>query len=139
MKNVTMLVLLIIIVIGACATKAESPIVGRWQLAERGIDKDGNPCPFVPDEIEFFRDGTVAMQNAPAGMKMFYMTALNEEDAKQVMAKFSHLKDRSRILMMGPSQTDLINRAMAYDYSVAQNELVMALPGWTASRYSRVK
>ncbi len=125
--------------IAACATKAEDPIVGRWKIEVYGIDKDNNPCPFVPEEFEFFRDGTVSMTNAPEGMKLYYATSLNEEDAGQVLTKFPYLKDRKHILMMGPSQTDLVNRAMAYDYSVTGSELRMTLPGWTPSRYRRVK
>lgn len=139
MRKLTIALVLMITLFGACVSKADNLIVGKWEIATRGVDGANNPCPFVPDAIEFFRDGTVAMSNAPDGMKMFYTTTLNEEEAKQAMAKFSYLKDPQHILMMGPSQADLINRAMAYDYSVAENELVLIVPGWTLSTYSRVK
>lgn len=139
MKKLTVVFVLMITLFGACVIKADNLIVGKWTIATRGVDKANNPCLFVPDAMEFFRDGTVAMSNVPGGMQMFYTTALNEEEARQAMAKFSYLKDRQHILLIGPSQADLINRAMAYDYSVAQYELVMAVPGWTPSTYSRVK
>lgn len=139
MKILTILVVLMLMLSGACVTKADNPIVGKWKIAARGVDTADNPCPFVPEEIEFLKDGTVAMPNVPAGMKMFYKAGLKEEEARQVMAKYSFLKDRQHILIMGPSQADLISRAIAYEYSVAQNELVMTLPGWTPSIFSRIK
>jgi len=120
------------------AMAAESALMGSWQVLERGVDSANNPCPFVPDTIEFFRDGTVSMTNMPQGMKMLYKTALSPEEAKAVMAKFPYLKDKDHILLMMPAtQADWANNSIAYDYAVKGRIFTMTLPGWAPSTFKR--
>jgi|PlaIllAssembly_1097288.scaffolds.fasta_scaffold01967_8 hypothetical protein len=121
----------------SCTKGSEVVLTGTWKITAKGVDSQNNPCPFVPEEITFFKDGTVSMSNMPPGMKMFFKTALTGEEARAVMEKFAYLKDKDHILLMRPSApTDWIN-SMAYDYSLKGNELTLFLPGWTASTYGR--
>ena len=121
----------------SCTTGSVGPLTGTWKITVKGVDSQNNPCPFVPEEITFFKDGTVLMSNMPPGMKMYYTTVLTGEEAKAVMGKFSYLRDKDHILLMKPSTpTDWIN-SMAYDYTLKGSELTLFVPGWTPSTYSR--
>ena len=127
-----------LIMIGAAS--AQEGLSGKWNVMVKAVDSANNPCPFIPDWMEFFNDGTVAMANLPAGMKMQYKTALSAEEAKTILAKFPHVKDKSHILLMKPSpQADWLTNSMVYRYSIKAGELTLELPGWTASRYGRSK
>lgn len=127
-----------ILVMGlALACAAADPLVGKWKVAQKGVDAANNECPFIPDEFEFFPDGTVAMSNMP-GVKMAYKTKLSDTDAKSLMKKFTYLKDKKKILlMMPPGLNDWLNQSMAYIYSIKANELSMEIPGWSPSKFKR--
>ena len=136
MKRTVLLVLCLATTL-SCTRGSQDTLTGTWKITVKGVDSESRPCPFVPEEITFFKDGTVSMSNMPPGMNMYYKTDLAADEALAIMGKFSYLKDKDHILLMKPSSpTDWIN-SMAYDYALKGNELTLAVPGWTPSMYSR--
>lgn len=133
--------MIVLFVAGISGSANAGPSVnGKWKVIDRGVDGSQKPCPFVPDWIEFFADGTVAMANLPQGMRMLYRTAVSDSEAKTLLVKFPYVKDKDHMLLMKPSrEADWLNNAMAYRYTVKAGELYLEIAGWTASRYARSK
>ena len=127
------------VVLMAQMASAENQIVGKWRLIEQAKDSQGNPCPYVPNHYEFFKDGTVGMDNLPPGMKMLYRATLTPQETRAIIEKAPELKGKGRILLLKPSPQMDWKDAMPYRIDIKNNELMMELPDWTPAKYIREK
>jgi len=113
-------------------------LVGKWQLVERAMDKDGKPCPFVGQQIVFTADGKMMSPNMPMPFK--YKVNPTPAEADAAIAKNPELKGMEIMLaMMGNAQSDWSKAPIVYGVQLAGNRFTMKVSGYTTSRYEKVK
>lgn len=137
-------ILFIVIVVGfqlspnlSNADQTEN-IVGKWKLLNRPVDLAGNPCPFIPDEMEFFNDKTMAMSNMP-GNKMQYKTDPTAEEKQAIQSRIPGLKGMELLLVKLAPQMEWADTPIAYGYSLNKAGLSLTVPGWSSAEFERVK
>lgn len=113
-------------------------IVGKWTVVQEGVDDEGEPCPFIPDEMEFFADGTVEVSILP-GRKMLYKIVTDADELARVAQRFAHAKPGRTLMMMLSTETDWVSRGMAYGYELRGDALVLEFPGWSPSTFARAE
>jgi len=98
----------------------KKPLEGKWQI----IESQGNgPEKYLSDEIEFFHDGTVTMSDFP-GRKLPFKTELSKEETRLLKKNYPELEGKNIVLiLLDPSQQDWLKNAVAYQYTVTENEL----------------
>lgn len=118
-------------------TEKEAPtLVGAWRIVDVGVDAEGEPCPFIPDELEFFADGSVAASSLPAG-RMAYKIVTDPAEQARVTARFPYARPGRTLLMMVDAGGDWGRDAMAYGYELDRERLVLEFPGWSPSVFGR--
>lgn len=141
-RTVFVLVIASILLSAAAAIAAgqslSEKLVGAWKLTSPALDAGGQPCPFVPDSIEFFSDQTVAMANMPGG-QMPFKTDLTAEEKQAVLARNPGLKGMGIMLMKPAPQMDWRSTPMVYGYTVSQKQLTLTVPGYSAAKFKRMK
>lgn len=107
----------------ACrSSDIKKPLEGKWRV----IESQGSlPEIYLSAEMEFFADGTVIMSDFP-GKKLPFKTELTKEERGLLKKNYPELEGKNIVLiMLDPSQHDWQRNAVAYQYSVAENELSM--------------
>ena len=114
------------------------PLTGKWKIAIPARDAAGNPCPFVPEEMEYFSDGTMTMSNMPGGRVPFRIDLTAEE--RQVMeARDPSWKGKKLLLIKPMPQMEWRSTPMAYSYSIDKDKLTLSVTGWSPAVFQRVK
>ncbi len=96
------------------------PLVGKWQAV---LPQTGESEKYLPEEIEFYYDGTVSMSDFP-GKKLPFKTALSKEERGLLRKNYPELENKDVLLiLLDPAQPDWMKNAAAYQYEVTGNEL----------------
>ena len=102
------------------ASDIKKPLEGKWQVLEVQVNE---PEKYLPDEIEFFPDGTVSMSDMP-GKRLKFKTELSKDELKQLTKNYPELVGKNVVLiMLDPSGQDWLQNAVVYQFTVSENEL----------------
>lgn len=82
----------------AFAGDAGPLLTGKWKMTLPARDSAGSPCPFVPEMMEFFGDGTMTMSNMP-GNRVPFKTDLAADERQAMEARDPSLKGRNLLLV----------------------------------------
>jgi len=132
-------VLAIVISMASTALALDSTaLVGKWQLVKIAMDKDGKPCPFVGQQIEFTADGKMISANMPMPFK--YKVNPTPAEADVAITKNPELKGMEIMLaMMGNSQADWSKAPIVYGVELKGNQFTMKVSGYTPAQYKKQK
>jgi hypothetical protein len=105
----------------ACkSSDIKKPLEGKWQTME---SQGSGPEKYLSDEIEFFHDGTVTMSDFP-GKKLPFKTELTKAEKKLLKKNYPELEGKNIVLiLLDPLQHDWLQNAVAYQYTLTENEL----------------
>jgi len=104
------------------ASDIKKPLEGKWQVLEAQVNE---PEKYLPDEIEFFPDGTVSMSDMP-GKRLKFKTDLSKDELKQLTKNYPELAGKNVVLiMLDPSGQDWLQNAVVYQFTVSDNELTL--------------
>jgi hypothetical protein len=117
--------------------KSAELILGKWSITHRPVDKSGQPCAYLPESIEFFKDGTVVMSNMP-DMHMPFKIDLTA-DEKQAIEKRAGFNGKKIMLIKPNPQMDWKSTPMVYNYSVNKKELSLTIQDWEKATFKREK
>jgi hypothetical protein len=111
-------------------------LIGSWILKDKATDSSGNPCPFVPERIEIFKDQTMTMSNF--GSKALpYKTKITEAEKQMIEERNPDLKGKNLLLVKPNPGVDWLSTPMVYGYSVEKNVLTLMLQGWSPAKFER--
>ena len=112
----------------------KQPLAGKWQAL--GPQFNGSEK-YLPDEIEFFQDGTAAMPDFP-GKKLPFKTELSKEEKQLLKKNYPELDGKNVLLiLLDPSQPNWLQNAVVYEYTVAKD--VLSLRAVIAARPVKFK
>ena len=112
-------------------------LIGSWVKTLKSTDSYGNPCPFVPDTMEFFPDDTMTM-SAFGSRHLPYKTALTRVERHVTEERNPDLKGKNLLLILPNPGFNWFYTPMAYAYSVEKNELTLMVHGWSPAKFTRV-
>jgi len=143
-KYVYVLILAVIGMIGCQVQPAFSgeplnntKLIGSWTKTLSPTDSAGNPCPFVPDSMEFYKDQTMTMPNFGT-QHLPYKTTVTLDEKLSIEKRSPDLKGKNLLLIKPNPNMDWARTPMAYGYSVEKNELTLILQGWPPAKFARV-
>lgn len=88
-------------------------LIGTWQLVENAKDREGNPCPFVAEQIEFTVDGKMLSARMPVPFR--YKVNPDKLEAEGAIARNPKLKGMEIMLAMtGGAQSDWSKAPIVY-------------------------
>ena len=129
---------LVLVAATAALALDATALVGKWQLVERAKDSQGNPCPFVGEQIQFTADGRMISPNMPVVFR--YKVNPTPAEAAVAIERNPELKGMDVMLaMVGNGQNDWSKAPIAYGLQVQGKQLVMKVSGYTPSRYKKQK
>jgi len=113
-------------------------LIGKWQLVEIAQDKEGKPCPFVGQQIEFTADGKMISANMP--MPFNYKVNPTKAEVEAAIAKNPELKGMEIMLAsMGGSRIDWSKAPIVYGVQLKDNQFIMKVSGYTPALYKKRK
>ncbi len=113
-----------------------SALVGKWQLVKNAMDKDGKPCPFVGQQIEFTSDGKMISANMPMPFK--YKVNPTPAEADAAVTKHPELKGMEIMLaMMGNAPPDWAKAPIVYGVELKGKQFTMKVSGYTPALYKK--
>jgi hypothetical protein len=115
----------------------DAKLIGSWIRTLNPTDSSGNPCPFVPNTIEFFPDNTMTMSGF-GSRHLPYKTALTRVEKHVIEERNPGFKGRNLLLVLPDPSSNWFYTPMAYAYSVEKNELTITVHGWTPAIFTRV-
>jgi hypothetical protein len=131
--------LAIVMSLASAATALDNAaLVGSWQLTENAMDKDGKPCPFVGQKIQFTANGKMISANMP--MPFSYKVNPAKEEVAAAIAKNPELKGMDIMLAtMGEGQIDWTKARIVYGVELKGDKFTMKVSGYTPARYKKIK
>jgi hypothetical protein len=138
-RNILFAAIVIVMSMASAAVALDSAaLVGKWQLVEKVMGKDGKPCPFVGERIEFTADGKMMSANMPMPFK--YKVNPTAADAEVAIARNPELKGMEIMLaMMGNMQSDWSKAPIVYGVALKGNQFTMKVSGYTPALYKKLK
>jgi hypothetical protein len=118
--------------------KSAGSLSGTWKITHRPVNDAGVPCPFLPESMNFFDDGTLGMSNIP-GMHMPYKIKLTADEKKALEKRSEGYKGKSVLLVKPNPNMDWLSTPMAYIYSINGDVLSLTPQGWETATFQRVK
>jgi hypothetical protein len=113
-------------------------LTGRWQLVENALDKEGKPCPFVGQQLEFTSDGKMISANMPAPFR--YKVNPAKAEVTGALTRNPELKGMEILLAtIGDAQIDWTKARIVYGVQVKGDQLTMKVSGYTPARYKKLK
>ena len=112
-------------------------LIGSWVMTLNPNDPYGNPCPFVPNTIEFFPDNTMTLSGF-GSRHLPYKTTLTRVERHVIEERIPGLKGRDLLLVLPDPSSNWFYTPMVYAYSVEKNELTITVHGWTPATFTRV-
>ena len=112
-------------------------LVGSWTKTLNSTDSNGNPCPFVPDKMEFFIDQTMTMSGF-GSRRLPYKTSLSRLERHVTEERNPDLKGKNLLLVLPNPSFIWASTPMAYGYFVEKNELTLIVHGWSPAKFTRV-
>lgn len=129
---------IVMTVASAAMALDNAALIGKWQLVENAKDKDGKPCPFVAEQIEFTADGKMISAKMPVPFR--YKVNPDKADVEGAIAKRPDLKGMEIMLaMMGNGQSDWSKAPIVYGIELKGTALTMKVSGYTPALYVRMK
>ena len=116
----------------------ETQLMGKWQITHRPVDKEGKPCPFLPETIEFFKDRTLLMSNFP-GVHLAYKIEITEDERKALEQRSEWFKGKRLLLVRPNPRMGWTNTPMVYVYAVTKDGLSLTVEGWDTATFKQVK
>jgi hypothetical protein len=111
-------------------------LIGFWTKTLNATDPLGNPCPFVPDTMEFFKDQTITLSNF-AIEHLPFKTDLTMREKQMMEERNPDLKGKKLLLVKPDPSIEWLVTPMVYGYSIEKNELTFMLQGWSAAKFTR--
>ena len=115
----------------------EAKLIGTWTTTSCSTDSSGNPCPYLPDSMEFFKDNTMTMSNFDTKHFPFKTTLTNEEKLA-IEKRDPDTKGKNLLLIKHRPDINWADTRMMYVYSVDKNELTLTLKGWKPAKFGRI-
>lgn len=112
-------------------------LISSWVRTLNSTDSYGNPCPFVPDTMEFFPDNTMTMSGF-GSRHLPYKTTLTRVERHVTEERNPDLKGKNLLLILPDPSFIWFYTPMAYAYSVEKNELTIMVHGWSPAKFTRV-
>jgi len=112
-------------------------LIGSWIKTVNATDSYGNPCPFVPDTMEFFLDNTMTM-SAFGSRHLPYKTTLTKVERHVTEERNPDLKGKNLLLVLPDPSVNWIYTPMTYAYYFEKNELTIKVHGWSPAKFTRV-
>ena len=140
MKHIILFAAMAIVMSMASAAVAldSAALIGKWQLVENAMDKDGKPCPFVGQQIEFTADGKMISANMPMPFK--YKVNPTPAEVEGALTRNPELKGMEIMLAMtGNSQSDWARAPIVYGVQLNGNQFIMKVSGYTPASYKKLK
>jgi hypothetical protein len=136
-RFITFAVISIVLTMASAAVALDSAaLIGRWQLVENARDKDGKPCPFVGQKIEFTADGKMISANMP--MPFRYKANPGKTEVDAAVTRNPELKGMDILLAtMGDAQIDWTKARIVYGVQLKGNQFIMKVSGYTPARYTK--
>ena len=122
----------------ATENNAASQLLGTWQITHRPVNGAGEPCPFLPESIEFFKNQTLVMSNL-SGRPLPYKTELTAAEKQSFEARSAGYRGKSLLIVKPIPQMDWTSTPMVYIYAVTKDGLTLIVDGWEPSSFKRVK
>jgi hypothetical protein len=138
-----MLVLVAITVLASRVNPAVSAVpgedgklIGTWTLAQNSTDKSGQPCPFVPQTMEFFKDQSV-MVTGFGEQHLPYKTILTKDERQAIEKSCPDLAGKGIVLIKPNPNMPWTSTPMVYGYKIVKNELTLILQGWSPAKFTK--
>ena len=113
-------------------------LVGKWELVKPAMDKEGKPCPFVGQKIEFTADGKMISANMP--MPFSYKVNPAKEEVEAAISKNPELKGMEIMLAtMGTGPIDWTQARIVYGVALKNKQFTMKVSGYTPASYKKQK
>ena len=129
---------LIMTVTSSALALDKASLVGTWQLVENARDKEGKPCPFVAEQIEFTADGKMISPNMPVPFQ--YKVNPDKVEAEGAIMRNPDLKGMVIMLaLVGDSPSDWSKAPIVYGVQLKDSQLIMKVSGYTPARYKKQK
>ena len=131
--------LAIVMSLASAATALDNAaLVGSWQLTENAMDKDGKPCPFVGQKIQFTANGKMISANMP--MPFSFKVNPDKAELESAITKNPELKGMDILLAtMGDGQIDWTKARIVYGVELKGDKFTMKVSGYTPARYKKIK
>jgi len=142
-KYISVVILTVLAVVSlqvqnACSGQLQRSVnlVGLWSNRVPSTNSAGEPCPFTPETLEFYKDQTVAMPEF-GSQHLPYKTALTKDERTSAEKRFPALKGKNILLILPNPSMNWYNTPMAYSYAIRKNELTLILQNWSPAKFSR--
>lgn len=135
---VTLSVLLTLVLMALPAPAFDGArLVGKWRLLEIARDRNGQPCPFVSEQIEFTADGRLLTVGMPVVFR--YKVNPGKAVAAEAIKRNPDLNGMEIMLAMEASQTDWSKAPITYGVKISDGTFLLKVSGYTPARYKREK
>jgi hypothetical protein len=116
----------------------KAALVGNWELVKNAMDKDGKPCPFVGQNLQFTTNGKMISANMP--MPFSYKVNPAKEEVEAAIAKNPELRGMDIMLAtMGDGPIDWTKARIVYGVELKGNQFIMKVSGYTPALYKKKK
>lgn len=113
-------------------------LIGTWHLVKPAMDKEGKPCPFVGQKIEFTANGKMISANMP--MPFRYKVNPGKEEMDAAITKNPELNGMEIMLAsMGEGQIDWTKARIVYGVALKDKQFTMKVSGYTPAQYKKQK
>gem|GEM_PF-1518023 len=111
-------------------------LLGVWTMTQNSMDKSGQPCPFVPQTMQFFKDGSVLMtcfgeQHLP------YKITLTKDERQAIEKRNPELAGKNIMLVKPDPAMDWASTTMVYGYTIVNSELTLTIQGWSPAKFTK--
>ena len=113
-------------------------LTGKWKMTTPARDASGAACPFVPESMEFFGDGTMTMSNMP-GNRLPFKTNLIPDEKRAMETRDAALKGKNLLLVKPMPQMEWSSTPIVYSFTATKKELRITVTGWTPATFQRMK
>ncbi|MDD2583032.1 MAG: hypothetical protein PHR66_13670 [Desulfuromonadaceae bacterium] len=140
MNRIILFAAMAIVVTMASAAVAldNAALIGNWQLVKNAMDKNGKPCPFVGQQIEFTADGKMISGNMPMPFK--YKVNPTKAETEAAITRNPELRGMEIMLAtMGNAQSDWSKAPIVYGVQLKGNQFTMKVSGYTPAHYKKKK
>lgn len=114
----------------------ESKLIGLWTITVHSTNSSGEPCPFVPEAMQFFKDQTLIMSHS-GDQHMPYKTTLTKDERQALEKRNPDFKGKNLLLVKPNPNMEWSATPMVYIYSINKKELTLTLQGWSPAKFSR--
>jgi hypothetical protein len=111
-------------------------LLGTWTMTQNSNDKSGQPCPFVPQTMQFFKDQSVLMTGF-GEQRLPYKTILTKEERLAVEKRNPDLAGKGIVLIKPNPNMPWTSTPMVYGYTIVKNELTLTLQGWSPAKFAK--